>query len=77
MHEASSKQIQLQLEIESLKVTVLGFKNRLKTKQNRVKSLEMQVRELQQPDETLDDESFDARENRKAELDKNYIRAER
>lgn len=47
MHKASSSQIQLQLEVESLKVTILGFKARLKTKQNRVKYLEMQVRELQ------------------------------
>ena len=46
MHEASSSQIQLRLEIESLKVTVLGFKTRLKTKQNRVKYLEAQIREM-------------------------------
>jgi|TARA_R110000744_G_scaffold344575_2_gene449990 predicted RNase H-like nuclease (RuvC/YqgF family) len=69
MHEASSHQIQLQLEIESLKVTVLGFKTRLKTKQNRVKYLEAQVRELR-PCEAFDDESFDARERRKEELER-------
>ena len=46
MHEASSSQIQLRLEIESLKVTVLGFNTRLKTKQNRVKYLEAQIREM-------------------------------